>query len=184
MIRLMIALILVSVSMADVATGASPIQTFTGRWTGHAIEAPDVSIPADTISIEIREIGGGFELSWNDLTQNDRGEPSASPLQARFVGTDRPGVFEYAPKASSFLGRMFASPTTGNPLEGETLLWARIDADTLAVYSLTIDEDGGFDLGHYTWTRTDDGLALHYRERTQDLDEQVVVEGRLVPAGG
>jgi GH43 family beta-xylosidase len=78
---------------------------------------------------------------------------------------------------------MFASPETGNPLEGETLLWARIDTDMLAVYSLTIDENGGFDLGHYSWTKTEDGLLLHYREQTEALGEEIVIEGRLVPEG-
>jgi hypothetical protein len=183
MIRLMIALAATSVAFADLAAAAADIDPFVGRWSGKMIET-EASIPAETIGIEISERAGGFQLAWKDLARNDEGTPSTSPLKARFVATSRPGVFEFAREPSSFLDRMFASPTTGNPLEGETLLWARLGADTLAVYSLTIDRDGGFDLSHYTWTRTGDALALLYRERTQELGEQVIVEGRLVPAGG
>lgn len=180
MIRLVIATVLASVSMSGIAIGASSIEDFTGRWTGKTVEASNQSIPPDLIGIEINERDGGFELSWNSLTQEDL----SAPLKAHFVGTSRNNVFEYAPEAGSFLDRMFASPATGNPLKGETLLWARIDADMLAVYSLTIDKSGQFDLGRYSWTRTDDGLALHFREQTEELGEEVTVEGRLVPAGG
>ncbi len=181
--RLTIGAILASVSMTDIAAGASSITDFSGRWTGKAIESPDQSISPDILNIEVLERKGGFELSWNDLTPDGQDKPQAKPLKALFVSTKRENVFEYAPEASSFLDRMFASPTTGNPLDGETLLWARIDAEMLTVYSLTIDEGGEFDLDRYSWTKIEDGLVLRYQEQTQDLGDQVVLEGRLAPAG-
>lgn len=184
MIKWMIALILASVSMSGMAIGASSIEGFAGRWAGHAIDMPGAMIPVEAISIEIRDHDGGFELFWNDLTRVKQGAEDDSSLQARFVSTGREGVFEYAPKPGSFLDRMFASPATGNPLRGETLLWARVDAQTLAVYSLTIGETGDFNLDRYTWTRTDDGLALHFQERTQELGEKTSIHGQLVPAEG
>jgi len=183
MIRLTIAVILASVSISDIAASASSIADFTGRWTGTAIETADQSIPPDILNIEISERRGGFELFWNDLTLDGQDTPQAKPLKAIFVSTNRKNVFEYAPEASSFLDRMFASPSAGNPLEGETLLWARVDADVLAVYSLTIDKNGMFDLDHYSWTKTEDGLVLHYREQTANLGDEIVIKGRLAPAG-
>ncbi|MGI9492655.1 MAG: hypothetical protein ACR2QF_09680 [Geminicoccaceae bacterium] len=183
MIRLTIAAMLASISIPSMAVGASSIEDFAGRWTGEAIEISDQSISPDLLNIDVGERDGGFELSWNDLTQISQDASSVEPLTASFVSTNRENVFEYAPEAGSFLDRMFASPATGNPLDGETLLWARIDADMLAVYKLTIDNNGGFDLGHYSWTRTDDGLLMHYREQTEELGNEIVIEGRLVPAG-
>ena len=183
MIRLTIASILASVSISGIAIGASSIEDFAGRWTGKSIERPNESMAPDLLDIEIGPRDGGFELSWNDLAQHDRDASSAKPLTARFVSTNRENVFEYAPETGSFLDRMFASPETGNPLEGETLLWARVDTDMLAVYSLTIDENGGFDLGHYSWTKTEDGLLLHYREQTEELGGEIVIEGRLAATG-
>lgn len=184
MIKVVVATMLASIILSDMANAASLIEGFVGRWSGHGIETPNDAIPAETISIRIDKHGGGFELSWNDLALNDQGVPAAEPLEARFVATDREGVFEFSPKSDSFLDRMFASTENGNPLEGETLLWARIDAATLAVYSLTINENGGFDLDHYSWTKTDGGLALAYRTRTQEVGAEVLLEGHLVPAGG
>ena len=184
MIRLMSAWVLLLMFLSDMAVGASSIQAFSGRWVGQIAEMPNDSLAADIITIEIHESSGGFDLSWNDLTRNSKGAPKAAPLEARFVATDRKGVFEFAPENGSFLDRMFSSPEKGNPLEGEALLWARIDADILAVYSLTIDDKGGFSLDHYSWTRTDEGLDLHFQEQTEDLGEKFMIKGKLVPAKG
>jgi hypothetical protein len=180
----MAAAMVLSAAWAGLALAASPIDPFVGSWTGDAVETANHEIPTDDLDIKITASGGGFELSWKDFTNADRDGARVKPLHARFTGAGRNGVFEYAPETGSFLDRMFASPDTGNPLDGETLLWARIDADALAVYSLTIDASGGYDLGHYTWTRTEDGLALLYRKRTEDLGEPIMIEGRLAPAGG
>jgi hypothetical protein len=56
-------------------------------------------------------------------------------------GTERPGT-------GSLLSSLFADPAVGNPLEGDTLLWARLQDDALHVYSLAIDPGGGFALEH------------------------------------
>ena len=184
MLRLTMMLALVSVCLSTTAAVGSPIEAFVGRWIGETVQAPDNSLDTETIGIEIEKSDGGFSLSWRDLARNDQGRPNAEPLDALFVSTNRPGVFEYAPKSGSFLDRMFASPSAGNPLEGDAIIWARCDAEALAVYSLTISGDGGFQLDHYTWTRTEDGLALRYRGKTHDIGKEFMVEGRLVPAGG
>ena len=182
--RLMIPLILWSVIMVNPAAAASSITPFAGSWTGQAIDTADGSVQAEAISIEISEQRDGFELYWRDLAKDEQGHVKARALQARFVKTNREGVFEVAPKEGSFLDRMFASPEKGNPLDGETLLWARLDAENLAVYSLTIDRDGGFKLDHYTWTRTDEGLDLKFREQSEGLGEALMIEGQLIPAEG
>ena len=183
MIRLTIAALLASVSLSGVASGASSIDSFVGRWTGDAIETSGQPISSDMFTIEVAEQDGGFELSWSDLEQSGQGSSSKKLVKARFVSTSRENVFEYEPETGSFLDRMFAPPETGNPLEGETLLWARIEADMLSVYSLTIDDNGGFDLDHYRWTKTEAGLDLRYRGQTESLGEEIVIEGQLVPAG-
>lgn len=182
--RLMIPLTLVMLSLFGGAAGAASIDTFMGRWDGHRIEIAGDDIPLETISIEIVKQNNGFQLSWKDLARNDEGKPSVKALKVRFVRSNREDVFELAPESGSFLDRMFASPYKGNPLEGETLLWARIDNATLAVYSLTIDNNGGFNLDHYAWTRTEDGLDLRFREQSEELDKELTIEGQLVQAGG
>lgn len=183
MIRVMIAALMAFVLTPGLANSAALIDDLAGRWSGQSIDAPGGDIPVDVIDIEIRPGSGGFELAWKDLTRDEQGAPAAGTNKARFVETSRKGVFEVAPEEGSFLDRMFASPATGNPLDGETLLWARTDDQTLAVYSLKIGEDGEFDLDHYSWTRTDDGLLLRFREQTEELGKETSIEGRLVPGG-
>ena len=72
---------------------------------------------------------------------------------------------------------------TGNPLEGYTLLWVRLQDDTLHVYSLAIDDRGGFALDHSTGHLAADGLVTRYVLRLEN-DRIVTVEGRLERAGG
>ena len=87
------------------------------------------------------------------------------------------------PAMTSLFSSLFADPATGNPLEGETLLWARLAGSTLTVYSLAIDAQGGFDLDRYARTLTDEGMAVRYTRRIEN-DVILTVEGRLEPAGG
>ena len=82
----------------------------------------------------------------------------------------------------SLLSSLFADPAVGNPLQGDTLLWARLQDDTLHVYSLAIDQAGGFALEHSTGRLTDDGMVARYELRSQN-DRIAIVQGRLERAG-
>ena len=86
------------------------------------------------------------------------------------------------PAAGSLLSRLFADPALGNPLEGDTLLWARLQDDALHVYSLAIDDRGGFALEHSTGQLTQDGMTTRYVLRLEN-EQIVMVEGRLERAG-
>ena len=84
--------------------------------------------------------------------------------------------------AGSLLSRLFADPALGNPLEGDTLLWARLQDDALHVYSLAIDDRGGFALEHSTARLTKDGMTAGYVLRLEN-EQIVMVEGRLERTG-
>jgi hypothetical protein len=163
------------------AADARSIDSFLGRWSGDEILSGNDALTPDALDLRIDKDGGGFSVTWHDL-----GGSGGDRIQARFLPTDRPGVYEFAPESGSFLSRMFASPATGNPLKGETLLWARLDIDQpiLAVYSMSVDRSGGMDLDHYAWTRTESGLRLTFSQRTQGDSTERRIEGDLVAAGG
>ena len=91
-------------------------------------------------------------------------------------------MFAFDPGTGSLLSSLFADPAVGNPLQGDTLLWARLQDDTLHVYSLAIDPAGGFALEHSTGRLTDDGMVARYELRSQN-DRIAIVEGRLERAG-
>ena len=162
---------LLAASPAPPAAAAS-IEDFAGSWQG---EGDDGSGERLTLTLDG---GGGFHASWTEP-----GAGADTPvLEAGFAPSDRPNVYSYAPETGSLLSRMFAAPASGNPLAGETLLWARLDQETLSIYSLAVADDGGFELDLHRWTLEADALLLHFSRRTQTLEE-TVIEGRLQAAG-
>ena len=156
------------------------IATFLGQWKGDQVSSETESLPSDALDLQVQSDRNGFRIAWRDLSTSS---PGGKEVNAQFQPTGRPGVYEYAEKSGSFLTRMFASPSTGNPLEGETLLWARIDDLTLTVYSMAVEPDGGFNLDRYSWARTENGLLLRFSRRTEDLADETKIEGKLVALG-
>jgi hypothetical protein len=172
----------VPASAADVA-----IEDFFGKWRGVEVsvesteqEMPKLS-PSD-LDMAITEEDGGFRIRALALAREPDGTLVARPMDATFAPTQVPGVFAYAPGTGSLLSSLFADPAVGNPLEGDTLLWARLLDDTLHLYSLAIDDSGGYALEHSTGRLTGDGMTTGYELRSQN-DRVVTVEGQLERAG-
>jgi hypothetical protein len=170
------------------AASAEPVtlEDFVGEWRGTevSIDAPEQALklaPSD-LDMTITEANGGFRIRALALEREADGSLAARPLEAAFAPTDVPGVFAFDPGTGSLLSSLFADPTVGNPLRGDTLLWARLQDDTLHVYSLAIDQAGGFALEHSTGRLTGDGMVAKYELRSQN-DWIASVEGRLERAG-
>jgi hypothetical protein len=162
-----------------VAQEQPSIDAFLGSWKGSRIISAPETLELDALHLDIKVDEVGFHIVCLDLSIDGQNGRRSERIEASFLPTDRPGVYEYAPESGSLLTRMFASPATGNPLVGETLLWARIEDSTLAVYSMNIDKDGGLDLDHYSWTRTESGMSLTFSQRTENLGVETVIEAEL-----
>ena len=185
--RLILLFTMGSLSWAGLAARAADpasITPFVGSWTAGEELSADHELPLEALSLKVERDADGFRVYWHDLSAGDAAGTDHGSIDVRFQPTERAGVYEFAPSPSSLLTRMFASPATGNPLKGETLLWARIDGSTLAVYSMRIDAKGSFNLDHYSWTRTGDSLQLVYRQKTEDAGLGTRLEGELVAGGG
>ena len=158
------------------------LESLLGEWrgvevsVGGAEEAPKLS-PAD-LDTAITEENGGFHISVLTLAREADGSVVPRPMDATFAPTETPGVFAFEPGAGGLLSSLFADPAVGNPLEGDTLLWARVAGDTLYVYSLAIDPKGGYALQQSTGKVTGDGMVTKYELRLEN-DRVVSVEGRL-----
>ena len=174
-------------ALAPSAAVAVDLDDFFGSWRGFevSIDAPEQSLELKPADLEMSIAGerGGFRLRSFSLARGRDGGLLLRPFDALFVPTETAGVFAYQPAAGSLLSRLFADPSTGNPLEGETLLWARLQDDVLHVYSLAIDERGGFALEHTTAQLTEDGLETDLSLRLEN-EQIVTVAGRLERAGG
>jgi hypothetical protein len=159
---------------------------FYGDWQGKEVTASEgsdaVEVTAEDLSVRIEADETGFRMHWTALEREKVGGPLVRrPIEARFVPTDRPGVFAFEPEDSSMLLSLFGDPATNNPLEGEPLLWARFDGKALSIYGLVINPEGGFDLYQHVRRLTGDGMTVRQIHRTED--KAVILDGRLVRVG-
>lgn len=162
------------------------IDSFLGQWRGVEVRVEGTPAPELTpgdLDLAITPEDGGFRVRALTLDRGPDGSVVPRRRDAVFAPTETPGVFAIRPGSRSLLSRLFADPAVGNPLEGDTLLWARVEADALHVYSLAIDDKGGYALEQSTWRLTDAGMESRDELRSQN-DRVVVVEGRLERAGG
>jgi hypothetical protein len=162
------------------------IEKFFGEWGGVEVkvdgaeQAPKLS-PAD-LDTAITEENGGFRVRTLALVREPDGVVVPRQLDATFSPTETPGVFAFDADTGGLLSGLFADPAVGNPLEGDTLLWARVGADTLHMYSLAIDPKGGYALEQWTGELTGDGMVTKHELRLEN-DRVVTAEGRLERAG-
>ena len=184
-------LILVATSLALASASAAAddagINDFSGDWRGVELrvsgEDGKAAPTAEDLNVRLRREDVGFQMSWIGFERKGGEGLKRQKFEASFTPTDRPGVFAFNPGKPSLLSRLFADPATGNPLKGETLLWARLQGATLTVYSLAIDGHGGFDLDRYARTLTGNGMTVSYTHRIEN-DVILTIEGRLEKAGG
>jgi hypothetical protein len=172
--------------LAPGAAGAAEIDDFFGDWRGVEVSIDEagqsLELTAADLDMAIAGQDGGFRIRSFGLAREPEGALVLRPIEAIFAPTGTPGVFAYEPAAGSLLSRLFADPALGNPLEGDTLLWARLQDDALHVYSLAIDDRGGLALEHATGQLTQDGMTTRYVLRLEN-EQIVMVEGRLERAG-
>jgi hypothetical protein len=159
------------------AQDAAPIDAFFGTWEGTAIAEDSESLFFDVTSrdmnVEIRQADGGFRVFWTALLRRG-GDPENPDVYRRsaeltFRPAAEPGLYE--------------AESSGNPLEGGVLSWARLHGRTLSVYQLTLNEEGGYELTSYDRTLTGQGMELVFR-RLRDGEPVRSVTGRLVKTGG
>jgi hypothetical protein len=162
---------------------AAPIDPFTGDWRGVVLDtqASEHFEPAD-LDLKVSRNGDGFSLRWTAFEGIlDREDFVRESFRARFAPSGRTGVYAYDDRQQSLLSRMFASPETGNPLEGETLLWGRIEEQTLVAYALHLKDDGEFELHRVEVTREGEELAVERSIRTGHR-RITILAGRLARA--
>ena len=167
------------------AASADPvtIADFVGEWRGAevSIDAPEQApklAPSD-LDMTISEANGGFQIRALALGREPDGS-SGGPTIGRGVRADRRARGVRLRSGQPARCCPACSPTRRSAIrsQGDTLLWARLQDDTLHVYSLAIDPAGGFALEHSTGRLTDDGMVARYELRSQN-DRIAIVEGRL-----
>lgn len=132
---------------------------FFGNYTGSAeVTALDgTKIPRD-MSVEISSTDDGFRVQWTSVTYRANGNVSEKSYEIDFVPSDRENVFAAAQRKN-----VFGHIVQLDPMKGEPYVWSRIAHDTLTVFSLFVDVDGGYILQQYDRTLAEGGLNLRFQ---------------------
>lgn len=141
------------------AAGAAHAQdlapaAFYGTFQGSGFAEDKDSIYFGTtvrdLDVIIAPSGGGFTVTWTTIIRGG-GDPSKPNVRRKtqtgtFTPTENTGVFRGTP--------------SGDPLAGNAYMWARIEANTLTVFILSINKNGEYDMQSYARTLSGYGMEL------------------------
>ncbi|NQW09520.1 MAG: hypothetical protein HQ481_06525 [Alphaproteobacteria bacterium] len=144
------------------------IGSFVGTFSGSGIaEGSDPIYAPETardMDVVIRVAGDGFEVTWTTVVRDPNGKATR---KTETLGFDRAGP------------NRFTAPSRRDAMTAGGLAWAGIEAQTLNVYILTIDDNGGYQLQRYARTLSGRGMELTFT-RTASGDARRSVKGLLV----
>ncbi|MEX0309466.1 MAG: hypothetical protein AB3N17_04390 [Tateyamaria sp.] len=140
-------------------TARADVVPFIGSYTGSAevTQADGTKIPRD-MSVVISETKDGFQVKWTSVTYRTTGKVSEKSYSIDFVPSGRGNVYAAAQRKN-----VFGHEVQLDPMKGEPYVWSRIDGETMTVYSLFVDTDGGYSLQQYDRTLADGGLQLRFQ---------------------
>lgn len=152
-----LAFVLGALLLTPLAAAAADIGPFVGRYAGSAnLTLEGENEPRD-MGVEVRETDKGFTIDWVSTTYRPDGRTKVSSYSVDFLPTDRDNVFAAAQRKN-----VFGHSVQLDPMKGEPFVWSRIVDDTLSLFSLHVDEDGGYQMQEYHRTLTEGGLDLDY----------------------
>ncbi|WP_438826268.1 hypothetical protein [Ruegeria atlantica] len=146
------------IAFASLQAHADSIEPFVGDYVGSAnvVDDDGSETPRD-MSVSIHETKDGFNVSWKTTTYKPDGRVKAQSFSIDFKQSDRSDVYSAAMKRN-----VFGHEVPLDPMQGEPFVWGRIDGETLTVFSLFIDENGGYELQQFDRTLADGGLNLSF----------------------
>ncbi|QFT57780.1 hypothetical protein FIU94_02995 [Sulfitobacter sp. THAF37] len=156
---LLVSLIALFSLLAPAAGRAAGIGAFIGDYEGEATVLIDGETLHRDLSVTIKaEDDDGFTLSWTTATLREDGRRKEKRYTITFLPSARQGIYQSAMKTN-----LFGKATPLDPLQGEPFVWARIEEDTLSVFSLFIDPTGDYEVQEYHRTLAPGGLELMFR---------------------
>ncbi len=143
---------------------ADEIEPFLGTYVGTAQVLGSNGEVAEERDMDItisEERGGGFSITWINVTRVD-GRRDVPGVRRRVDEVmmepgERDGVFLEKTQRSLFERRRDV-----DVLDGDAMRWARIEGNSLGLFSLVVMEDGGYELQSYERILTEDGLAIEF----------------------
>lgn len=157
--RVLELLSLVTLLIVFATSVRADFSNFVGTYTGSAeVTSLDGTKTPRDMSVEISETRKGFTVKWTSVSLRKDGTRKEKSYTIDFVPSDRDAVFSAAMRKN-----VFGHEVQLNPMKGEPYVWSRLDGNTLTVYSLFVDEDGGYSMQQYDRTLVEGGLNLRFQ---------------------
>ncbi len=148
---------------------AADIDRFIGTYAGEAEFTYKGEAEQRDMSVSIAQKGDGFSVRWSSVTYKTDGRKKEKTYTIDFAPSARDHIY-----GSTMKTNVFGKAIPLNPLEGEPYVWSRIVEDTFTVYSLFINEAGGYEMQEYHRTLTSGGLDLLFRRIGPGLPEKEI----------
>ena len=116
------------------------------------------TIPRDMNVVIKATDASHFNVSWTSTTYRADGTTKDKSYSINFSQRGKSDVYEAAMKRD-----LFGNDIQLDPMKGEPYVWGRIIDDTLTVYSLTVDTEGGYDLQQFDRKLAEGGLELTFQ---------------------
>jgi len=136
------------------AHSESSIEAFYGVYKG---QATSESNTPRKLLLSIKPLKEkGFEVDWSTTTFTS-GSGKTKSYSVSFVPSGREHIFSSAMRRNLF-GKLIPM----DPLKGDPFVWCKIEGNSLIVYSLLIDNDGGYEMQEYDRTLSGDKMSLRF----------------------
>jgi hypothetical protein len=131
---------------------------FVGEYAGSAeIARADGSTENRDMSVQIDTSKEGFTVEWTSVTYKSDGRKKEKSYSIDFQPSDREGVYAAAMKRN-----VFGHSVQLDPMKGEPYVWGRVIGDTLTVFSMFVDDQGGYEMQQFDRTLKNGGLELEF----------------------
>ena len=155
--------------LAGMAKAAQP-SDFYGQYSGSAeLVMSDGRTVQRDMSVRIEPAEDGFSVLWSSTSQRADGTQRTKTYDVEFRPGERPGLY-----AAAMERNVFGHEVQLDPMKGEPYVWARIEGDTMSVFSLFINASGGYDIQQFDRTLVDGGLNLEFRRFEEGAAQRTI----------
>jgi hypothetical protein len=170
------AIVLVAALMPSLAW-ADSVDRFVGKFSGESVQISGSDQAKRDLSVEISKSsdGRGFLVAWKTVIHKASGKDEEQAVQpVRFVPTKRANIYSAASRQDMFGKMVPIDPISGK----DPYFWARISGNTLSVFNIIINDDGGYEMQVYERTLVEGGMKVEF-QRIRDGVPQRTVTGML-----
>jgi hypothetical protein len=146
--------------------------TFSGGGVAENEDSLYFAVTARDFDVVIGPADGGFKIAWTSVI---RGGGGAGKPRVRKKSTTRTFIAGARPG-------LFTATSSGDPLSGKEMAWARIKDNALMVYLMIVDDDGAYQIQRYERKLSGTGMELTFT-RLKDGEKIRTVTGRLIKTG-